>query len=124
MEIPCRISPDKRSMVVLEDTHVEWEYQGITYRRTLPEGHEFRPGAWLFVVLFLAAILQPLALWQASALHDFLYDEIEDNPKSAVPRVVADAALKADDTDPEWLRELAWRFVRVIGFMPWLGGTR
>lgn len=123
MKVPCAISPTKKSLVVLEDTDVECTYQGITYRRTLPEGYEFRPGAWLFVVLLLAMIFHPLALWQASALHDYLYDEMEEDPKNAVPRVVADAAMLADDTDPYWLKTAAWGVVRFVGWAPWIDGT-
>jgi len=123
MDIPLRISPDKRSMVVLEDTQVAWVHNGVTYRRTLPEGYSFRPGAWLFVAMILGVVFRPLALWQASALHDFLYDEIERDPANAVPRMVADAAMLADDTDPRWLKTTAWGVVRFVGWMPWIDGT-
>jgi hypothetical protein len=123
MQIPVRISDDKAHLEVAEDTQVQWEYRGITYRRTLPEGYKFRPGAWLVVAFILMLTLHPFALWKAAALHDYLYFEIEEKPKKAVPRVVADAALKADDSDPTWIQEPAFWVVRVIGFMPWLGGT-
>jgi len=123
VDLPVRIADDKTHLEVAEDARVQWTYQGITYRRTLPEGYQFRPGVWLFVTLVLVLALHPFALWKAAALHDYLYFEIEEKPKKAVPRVVADAALKADPEDPGWIKKPAFWVVRVIGFMPWLGGT-
>lgn len=123
IEFPVRIAGDKAHLEVAEDTHVSWTHRGITYRRTLPEGYKFRPGAWLVVTLVLVLTLHPFALWKASALHDYLYREIEEEPENAVPRVVADAALLADETDPTWIQKLAFWVVRVVGMFPWLGGT-
>jgi hypothetical protein len=48
---------------------------------------------------------------------------MERDPANAVPRVVADAALKADPGDPEWLRNAAYLIARIIGFILWLAGT-
>lgn len=124
MDLPIRIADDKAHLEVAEDTRVQWTYRGATHRRTLPEGYKFRPGGWLFVALILVLVLHPFALWKAAALHDYLYMEIEKWPQKAVPRAVADAAIKADDTDPTWIQETAFWVVRVFGVFPWLVGRK
>jgi len=121
--VPCAPNHDRTVLQVTGDTTLKWEYQGVTYRRTVPAGYEFRPGAGVEVIITLAAVLRPYALLTASCLHDYLYDEIERRPKDAVPRVVADEALRSDENDPKWIRESAYHIVRLIGWMPWLNGT-
>ncbi|MCS4157661.1 hypothetical protein [Salinibacter ruber] len=118
-----RISDDRKYLVVDEETTVAWTYQGVTYRRTIPEGYRCKPGVWSETILILSLLGRPYALHRAMALHDYLYDEIEDRPEDAVPRVVADAAIAADPEDPKWLRQCAYGVVRVLGVFAWLGGT-
>jgi len=120
-DIPFYVSEDKSALVVAQDTRVQWTYRGHVFKRTLPEGHEFCPGVGQVTVRFLRAFAPPFALHNASALHDYLYDEMEERPGQAVARAVADAALKADPQDPAWLGTLAWAIVRVVGVFPWLG---
>lgn len=95
---------------------------GLSGHHVPPKGYRYAPGAGYLTPLLLAFTGTPLALWQASALHDYLYDEIEERPREAVPRVVADAALRADPQDPKWLRITAFWVVRAVGVIPWLGG--
>jgi hypothetical protein len=122
-QVPCAPNYNCTALKVTENTTLKWTYQGTTYERTVPAGYEFRPGAGVEVTITLAAVLKPYALLTASCLHEYLYDEIESRPKDAVPRVVADEALRSDESDPEWIREPAYHIVRFIGWMPWLDGT-
>lgn len=120
MNIPLRVPDHKKYMAVSEDTVVDWTYDGDIYQRTIPEGYEFRPGAGTATLAALSIAGYPYALLHASLIHDYLYDEIEKRPEEAVPRVVADASMKADDNDPEWIREFAFKVVRLVGWIPWL----
>jgi len=121
--IPCTPNHAHTALKVTEDTTLEWGYRGVTYRRTIPAGYEFKPGAGVETIITLAAVLSPYALLSASCLHDYLYDEIENYPQNAVPRVIADEALRSDENDPKWIRESAYHIVRLIGWVPWLSGT-
>jgi len=122
-QVPCSSNHDRTALEVHEDTTLEWEYRDVTYRRTVPAGYEFKPGAGVETIITLAAVLSPYALLTASCLHDYLYDEIESRPQNAVPRVVADEALRSDEDDPRWIRESAYHIVRFIGWVPWLDRT-
>jgi len=122
-KLPASPNHDRTFLEVTEDTTLEWKYQGVTYRRTVPAGYKFKPGAGVETIITLAVVLRPYALLTASCLHDYLYDEIERRPQNAVPRVVADEALRSDEDDPKWIRESAYHIARLIGWVPWLGGT-
>lgn len=114
------VSDSKSKLIVEEEFIYKWNHNGVTHRITVPKGFEFRRGISLRLgLLGLLDIFAPtFSLLEVSAVHDYIY-WLKENDRTNMPRDVADEVMRSDPNDPEWLQNIAWGIIRVVGYFVW-----